>query len=325
MSLSVRGLTVETAGGTRLVEDVSFELAPGRIRALVGESGCGKSMTALAILGLLPPGVRQTAGEVYLGGERIDDLSPAAHRRILGKRISMIFQEPAAALNPVKKIGDQVGEVLRIHEGLSRRAARDRAVAWLRRVRVPEPEKRIDQYPHQLSGGLCQRVVIAMALAGEPEVVLADEPTTALDVTVEVQILSLLKELAGETKAAFLLITHDMGVVAETADDLSVMYAGEIVEEGPARNCLREPRHPYTAALLRAVPRLSEVRDAKAAGAKVMRAIPGRVPRPGERPPACRFAPRCDFRFDDCERDRVPLFARGANRRARCLLENFPS
>lgn len=315
MILSVRGLTLETRAGIRLVEDLSLDLEKGKIRALVGESGCGKSLTALAILGLPPTGVRQTAGEIYLGGERIDDLPPAERRGLLGKRISMIFQEPVAALNPVMKIGDQVGEVLRIHRGLSKAEARAEAEKWLAHVKIPDAPKRLHQYPHQLSGGLCQRVVIAMALIGGPEVVLADEPTTALDVTVQAQILELIRDLARETGPAFLLITHDMGVVAETADTITVMYAGEPVEEGRAGDCLRAPAHPYTEALLAALPRLGEEGP--------LRTIPGLVPRPGGWPSGCRFAPRCARRFDPCDKAPVPMSERGENRRARCLLEKL--
>lgn len=313
-ALSVRGLTLVRRDGVPLVENLGLDLEAGRIRALVGESGCGKSLTALAILGLLPSGVVQRAGEIRLGSDRIDDWTDDRRRELLGARIAMIFQEPVAALHPMMTIGDQVGEVLRIHRGISRGAAREAAVEWLAKVRIPDPSERIHVYPHQLSGGLAQRVVIAMALIAGPEVVLADEPSTALDVTVQAQILELLRDLARQTRAAFLLITHDMGVVAETAEDLTVMYAGEVVEEGLVRDILRRPAHPYTEALLAALPRLGH-RD-------VLRTIPGQVPRPGFWERSCRFGPRCARRFADCERGAIALATREGRSR-RCLLESL--
>jgi len=316
--LDVRGLTVElpTAGGwLRPVNDVSFRLAPGESLGLVGESGCGKTMLSLALLGLLPPGARRT-GEAWLatnGGRR--NLVALAERELAavrGREIAMVFQEPMTALNPVLRIGAQVAEAIRAHEASLATGEIERRM-WeaLERARVPEPELRSRQYPHQLSGGLRQRAMIAMALAAGPRVLVADEPTTALDVTVQKQILELLARLRRELGLALLFITHDLGVVAQIADRVAVMYAGRIVEEGPVGEVLRRPRHPYTEGLLRASPQLHR---------RKLEPIPGGVPRLDALPPGCAFEPRCPYRRPECSAAVPELRAAAPEHRARCIL-----
>ncbi len=310
--LSIRDLVIraETAAGEiTLVDGLSFDVEPGAVTALVGESGCGKSMTALAVMGLLPPRVRVASGSILLSGRSLETLTEEEYLGIRGRRASMIFQEPMTSLNPLHTVGDQVSEVYRIHAKDDRRTARAKAVAMLERVRIPDPEKRAGQYPHQMSGGMRQRVMIAMALAAEPEILLADEPTTALDVTIQAQILDLLRDLASsgtsERRTAVLLITHDMGVVAETAERMVVMYSGREMEKGPVSSIFARPGHPYTKGLLAAIPR---------AGAKEERlnAIPGQVPRPGDRPEGCAFRPRCAWGEERCAAP-VPLARRGGS------------
>ncbi len=319
-ALSIRDLVIaaETAGGlVPLVNGLSLEASKDSITALVGESGCGKSMTALAVMGLLPPRVRIISGEILLDGKRIDNLKEEEYLSYRGRRISMIFQEPMTSLNPLHTVGNQIAEVYRIHFGDGRRSAMEKAVAMLRKVRIPDPEKRAEQYPHQMSGGMRQRVMIAIALAASPELLLADEPTTALDVTIQAQILDLLRELIAEEKeTGILLITHDMGVVAETASRMIVMYAGHEVESGTVRDVFGAPRHPYTRGLLAAIPHLVEPHER-------LKAIPGQVPRPGERPQGCAFAPRCTFVKDDCRTAPIPVFDRGPVK-SRCILEKLP-
>ncbi len=324
--LDVRGLTVELPterGWVRPVNDVAFTLAPGETLGIVGESGSGKTMLSLALMGLTPPGARRT-GEAWLHSRngtssarstRRTDLTgaaPAALRAIRGREIAMIFQEPMTALNPVLRIGAQIEEAIRVHEaGVSGADLHRRAVAALERATVPEPELRASQYPHQLSGGLRQRAMIAMALAAGPRVLIADEPTTALDVTVQKQILELLVRLQRDLGLAMIFITHDLGVVAQVAARVAVMYAGRIVEEGPVQEILREPRHPYTAGLLRAAPRLERGK---------LTPIPGIVPPLDALPAGCAFAPRCEFRRAECDAAMPELRRVNSAHAARCVL-----
>lgn len=281
--LEIRGLSIRVPSGPA-VQDLSLSIEAGETLALLGESGCGKTLTALAALDLLPPGVRREAGILLLEGRAV-----AAEDR--GRRIAMVFQEPQSALNPVMRVGEQVAEVLRRHGGLSRREARKGAVSALARVDIPEPGLRARAYPHQLSGGMKQRAVLAMALAGKPAVLLADEPTTALDTTVQAQILDLLRRLRDEEGLSVLLVTHDLGVAAEAADRVAVMYAGRIVEEGPARQVLASPAHPYTRGLLASRP---------LDPAAPLVPIPGTVPSPGNWPGGCAFRTRCGIAEARC-------------------------
>jgi len=298
--LEVKGLSVEfdLKDGTvsRVINDLNFSLTAGQTLGIVGESGCGKSMTALAIMGLVPmPPGRVADGVIALAGEDLLGASESRLREVRGNDVSMIFQEPMTSLNPVYTIGDQIGETVRLHQGLSRRDARERAVDMLRAVSIPAPEKRVDEYPHQLSGGMRQRVMIAMALACQPQVLIADEPTTALDVTVQAQIFDLLKELQEQTSSAIILITHDMGVVAEMADDVAVMYAGTIVERADAETLFGSTRHPYTAGLLASIPGSGRGERER------LVPIPGTVPPLHAIPDGCAFAPRCGRVRDGCE------------------------
>ena len=296
--LSVDGLRTEfrTDDGTlRAVDGVSFSLARGRVLALVGESGCGKTVTAYSILRLIRPPGHVAAGSIVLrprDGRPVDLAALADESRelraIRGRRVAMIFQEPMSALSPVHTVGDQIDEVLLLHAGVDRREARRRTVEMLRRVGIPSPEKRAGQYPHEMSGGMRQRAVIAMALVCRPEVLIADEPTTALDVTIQAQILHLIKELQAERGSSVLFITHDLGVVAQMADEVAVMYLGRIVESGPVREVLKNPRHPYTAGLLASRPGASAARH--------LPVIPGQVPSLQAIPSGCAFHPRCEHR-----------------------------
>jgi oligopeptide/dipeptide ABC transporter ATP-binding protein len=308
--LAISGLHVEIAGEegvVRAVDGVDLCLARGEVLALVGESGCGKSMTALAIMGLVPqPPGRISAGEIRFEGKDLVPLAPAERRAYRGRAIAMIFQEPMTALNPAFTIGDQIGEGLMRHQGLGRREARAQAIQMLKRVRIPAPERRVDDYPHRLSGGMRQRAMIAMALACAPQLVIADEPTTALDVTIQAQIVALLQELP-----AILLITHDLGVVAEIADRVAIMYAGRIVEEAPVGQIFAAPQHPYTIGLLGAVPLM--------AGGRVRLAtIAGSVPDPRHLPAGCRFEPRCPFAEPACAAADPPLLAIAPGHRVAC-------
>ncbi|MGH7089617.1 MAG: ABC transporter ATP-binding protein [Stellaceae bacterium] len=290
-----------------VVQEVAFRLDRGRTLCLVGESGCGKSVTARAILRLIDPPLRIAPGSrVLFDSSELTDLPEAALRDVRGREIAMIFQEPMSALNPVRRVGAQVAETLIRHRGLGRREALARAVELLRQVGIPSPGQCIHRFPHELSGGMQQRVMIAAAVGCEPKVLIADEPTTALDPTIQGQILDLLWEMQDRLHMAILLITHDIGVVAEMAHEIAVMYAGSIVEAGPARDVLSAPRHPYTAALLRSIPRLRMARD------RPLNAIGGTVPAPSEWPPGCRFAPRCAHAFAPCARERPPSFACGS-------------
>jgi oligopeptide/dipeptide ABC transporter ATP-binding protein len=286
-------------GVVRAVDGVSFEIHPGETLAVVGESGSGKSVTALSILRLVtsPPG-RIVGGRILFKGRDLLELSSREMRAIRGKEISMIFQEPMTSLNPVYTCGEQIIEALVLHENIDRREARERAIEMLRVVGIPLPGQRVDEYPHQMSGGMRQRVMIAMALACRPAILIADEPTTALDVTIQAQILELLNRLRGELGMAVLLITHDLGVVAETADRVAVMYAGQVVEYCDVRSAFRRTLHPYTGGLLASLPRLGVKRD-------TLRVIPGNVPNPAHFSSGCRFHPRCPVVEDRC-RDREP-------------------
>ncbi|MGH8766168.1 MAG: dipeptide/oligopeptide/nickel ABC transporter permease/ATP-binding protein, partial [Burkholderiales bacterium] len=291
--LVVGNLTVRAPGGAELLSDVSFHLRRGETLGLVGESGCGKSMTATAIMGLLPVGVRVASGSIRLGGTELVGLPESGLRRVRGKRAGMVFQEPVAALSPVHTVGRQLVDAVRAHAGLSERQARGRAAELLALVGVPDPRRRLDDYPHQFSGGMAQRVVIAGALACEPELLIADEPTTALDVTIQAQVLDLLMELRQRLSMSMLLITHDLGVVADACDRVAVMYAGEIVETGTVEATFDRPRHPYTAALLAAMPRGE-------GSATALATIPGRVPAAWDWPAGCRFHPRCAHSQPEC-------------------------
>jgi peptide/nickel transport system ATP-binding protein len=293
LELSDLSVTLATdRGPLRPVDGVSFAVAPGRTLAVVGESGCGKSVTALAIMGLLPQGAR-IGGAVRFAGQDLASLDAEAMRRKRGAELAMIFQEPMTSLNPAFTAGEQVAEALRLHQGLSPAAAMDRAVEMLARVRIPDAARRARQYPHQLSGGMRQRVMIAMALACRPRLLIADEPTTALDVTVQAQILALIDELKAETGTAVLLITHDLGVVADHADEVAVMYAGRIAERAPAARLFARPEHPYTIGLLGAAPSLE-------GGAARLASIEGTVPDLRNPPSGCRFRTRCPFAIARC-------------------------
>ena len=301
-ALELVGLRTEFRLGGRwhaAVRDLSLTLMPDETLALVGESGCGKSVTALSIMGLVqPPFGRVAAGRIALAGRDLAGLSEGELAKIRGDRMAMIFQEPMTSLNPVMTVGDQVAESLRIHRGLSRAQARAAALALFDEVKIPSPAQRLDEYPHQFSGGMRQRVMIAIALACAPSVLLADEPTTALDVTIQAQVLGLLADLRAKHGMAVLFITHNLGVVAQIADRVAVMYAGEIVEQGPVAAIYAAPQHPYTRALFSAIPRLDQPGQA-------LSAIPGRVPPLDAMPEGCRFAARCPQRCSGCEQEQV--------------------
>ncbi len=298
-----------------VVRGVSFALERGQFVGLVGESGCGKSVTALAILRLVPKPGRIEHGSIRLEGEELLDLPAEAMRQVRGARIGIVFQEPMTSLNPVLTIGFQIGESLQVHRGLSRRAAREAAIGLLDRVAVPAPRQRVDDYPHQLSGGQRQRAMIAMALACEPELLIADEPTTALDVTVQAQILELLDRLRRELGLTVLLITHDLAVVAETCDRAVVMYAGQVVEESSVGRLFEAPSHPYTRGLLGAVPRLG-----RPAARGALATIPGRVPDAGDLPSGCAFHPRCSEVMEVCSREAPAAYELEGGHSARCFL-----
>jgi peptide/nickel transport system ATP-binding protein len=317
--LEVSGLTVTfatRAGPARAVDGLGFHVEPGETIGIVGESGCGKSMTALAIMGLIPPSGKIAGGSICLSGEELVGASPERLREIRGNEISMIFQEPRTALNPVFTIGEQIAETLRRHQGLDRGEARAQAIEALRRVGIAQAELRIDDYPHRLSGGMLQRVMIAMALACKPKILIADEPTTALDVTVQAQILDLLRELTRSTGTAIILITHNMGVIAEMADSVIVMYAGRAVEHGSVQDVLLAPRHPYTQGLLACLPPgvMSHAPPTQ------LSEIPGRVPLSGEIVTGCAFAPRCTVAMDHCRQEAPPDFAISPGHGSACFL-----
>jgi oligopeptide/dipeptide ABC transporter ATP-binding protein len=276
-------------GVVKAVDGVSFEVRRGEILGLVGESGCGKSVTSLSILRLVSPPGKIDGGEILFEGRDLLGLNTAEMTAMRGDRISMIFQQPTSSLNPVFKVGDQIAEVLQIHQGLSKKEGRARAVELMAQVGISDPQRRINAYPHEMSGGMAQRVMIAMALASKPDLLIADEPTTALDVTIQAQILDLMRQLQKEYNAAIILITHDLGVVAEMADRIAVMYAGQIVEEAPTEDLFRDPKHPYTQGLIASIPVLGEIKDE-------LDVIPGNVPNLINLPPGCRFASRCRVR-----------------------------
>jgi len=316
--LEIRGLKTHFAtdeGMVHAVDGVDLALARGETLGVVGESGCGKSVTALTVMKLLAmPPARIVAGEIRWRGRDLVPLPQEAMRAIRSKEIAMVFQEPMTSLNPVYTVGEQIAEVLRLHEGLGRRAAMARAAEMLGLVHIPHPERRVRDYPHQFSGGMRQRVMIAMALSCNPQLLIADEPTTALDVTIQAQILDLLGELKAKMGMAVMLITHAMGVIAETAQRVVVMYAGNVVEEAPAVELFRAPRHPYTQGLIRSIPRI----DLAATRKQRLEAIPGVVPSLLEPGPGCRFAPRCAYAREEC-RATPPLREIGAGHKVACV------
>ena len=314
--LSVRNLRTvfgTMQGDVTAVDDVSFDVAPGEVLGIVGESGSGKSVTALSIMGLLPqPPGRVAGGEILFEGRDLLKLPKSEMRRMRGSAIGMIFQEPMTSLNPVFTIGDQITETIRVHERIGAAAARARGIEMLAKVGIPSPDRRIDDYPHQLSGGMRQRVMIAMALSCSPKLLLADEPTTALDVTIQAQILDLLRDLRREFGMAIVIITHNMGVIAEFADRVAVMYAGRIAEEGPIERIFDAPTHPYTAGLLASTPDMLS-------DAPRMRTIPGTLPSLYELPPGCRFAPRCARRIEGCDSGRPAMLRLAPGHSAACI------
>ena len=319
--LSVRGLRVvfPTRRGTLIaVDDVSFEIAAGEVLGVVGESGAGKSLTGAAVIGLLEPPGRAAGGEVRLKGERIDNLPPEAMRRVRGRRIGMVFQDPLTSLNPLYRIGDQLVETIRTHIAISEIKARERAIELLNEAGIQGARARIDSYPHEFSGGMRQRVVFALALCAEPDLLIADEPTTALDVSIQAQIIALLKRLCRERGTAVMLVTHDMGVIAETADRVAVMYSGRIAEIGPVRDVLQRPRHPYTKGLMGAIPSI-----AGQAGRLVQ--IPGSMPRLAAVPKGCAFHPRCSRALDRCRIERPEPMPVGQSKVACWLVAENPA
>jgi len=319
--LSIRDLHTSfytESGVARAVDGVSFDIGAGETLGIVGESGCGKSVTALSILRLIqPPGRIETGSVIEFEGKNLVTLDDADIRDIRGNRISMIFQEPMSALNPVFMVGDQVAEVARVHAGMGRRDAWERAVEMLELTGMPDAEARARQYPHQLSGGMRQRVLIAMALMMKPALVIADEPTTALDVTIQAQILDLLLDLQKKIGTSILMITHDLGVIAETASRVIVMYAGEVVEQAEVDELFAKPHHPYTEGLMHSMPHIGHDQER-------LNVIPGTVPAPTEWPTGCRFRERCPYSWDLCEREHPPLYQIGSGHISRCHLAIEP-
>jgi peptide/nickel transport system ATP-binding protein len=294
--ISVRNLVVEfntRRGILRAIDDVSFDIGRGEVLGVVGESGAGKSVTGAAIIGLIEPPGRIAGGQIILNGRRIDNLPPDELRKVRGRKVAMIFQDPLTSLNPLFRVGEQLVETIRTHLPMNERQARERAVQLLTEVGIPAPEKRIDGYPHEFSGGMRQRVVIALALAAEPDFIVADEPTTALDVSVQAQIISLIKKLCRERGTSVMLVTHDMGVIAETADRVAVMYAGRVAEIGPVRDVVQRPFHPYAKGLMGAIPTLEAATDR-------LVQIPGSMPRLTSIPTGCAFNPRCGSAYARC-------------------------
>ena len=318
--LEVEGLKTyfpTRAGVVKSVDDVSFHIGQGELVGLVGESGCGKSITALSIMRLISPPGKIVGGSIKFKGEELTTASAERLREIRGNDIAMIFQDPMTSLNPVFTVGEQIAEALRLHRKLDKQQAWKAAIEAMREVAIPSPETRAKDYPHQLSGGLRQRVMIAMALACDPELLIADEPTTALDVTIQAQILELLDKLRKTRKLAVLLITHDLGVVAEVADRVCVMYTGRIVEESGVDAIFEKPKHPYAQGLLRSVPKLSINEIERAVR---LQTIEGTVPNPADLPDGCHFAPRCPYRMEKCTEGEIPLYQLPNNIGVRCVL-----
>ena len=314
MLLSVKNLSTEfpvKKGIVKAVEDVSFDVDAGEILAIVGESGSGKSVTSLSVMGLLAEPGHVAGGSMEFEGKDLVHLSEREYRALRGNDMAMIFQEPMTSLNPVYRVGKQIVEAIRTHENVSKKEARERAIDMLRKVGIPSPEKRIDDYPHQMSGGMRQRVMIAMALSCNPKLLIADEPTTALDVTIQAQILDLMKKLQKEDGSSILLITHDLGVVAEMCTRVIVMYAGKIVEMAPVEKLFATPSHPYTQGLIASVPKLGS-------GVKVLPSIPGSVPDLASMPTGCRFAPRCKYATDKCREQEPELLDISEDQKCRC-------
>ena len=310
--LEVRNLIVEfpnRRGTLRALDDVSFEIAPGEILGVVGESGAGKSLTGASIIGLLEPPGRVASGQIVLEGQRIDQLSHEQMRHIRGRKIGAIFQDPLTSLNPLYSVGRQLVETIQTHLPVSAAEARQRAIDLLKDTGIPAAEQRIDHYPHQFSGGMRQRVVIALALAAEPKLIVADEPTTALDVSIQAQIIGLLQRVCRERGAAVMLITHDMGVIAETCDRVAVMYAGRVAEIGPVHEVINHPAHPYTAGLMASIPDMEQDRE-------TLNQIDGAMPRLNAIPRGCAFNPRCPRVFERCRVDRPDLLPAGATQAA---------
>ena len=310
--LQVKNLVVEfpnRRGTLRAIDGISFDIAPGEILGVVGESGAGKSLTGASIIGLLEPPGRIASGEVLLEGQRIDHLNNDQWRHIRGRKIGAIFQDPLTSLNPLYSVGKQLAETIQAHLPVSNAEAKRRAIELLNDTGIPAAEQRIDHYPHQFSGGMRQRVVIALALAAEPKLIVADEPTTALDVSIQAQIISLLKNICKNRGAAVMLITHDMGVIAETCDRVAVMYAGRIVEIGPVHEVINHPAHPYTAGLMASIPDITQDRE-------YLNQIDGAMPRLNAIPTGCAFNPRCPKAFDRCKADRPELVSAGATQAA---------
>ena len=310
--LQVKNLVVEfphRRGTLRALDHISFDIAPGEILGVVGESGAGKSLTGAAIIGLLEPPGRIAGGEIHLEGQRIDQLGGDAMRHIRGRKIGAIFQDPLTSLNPLYTIGRQLTETIRAHLPLSESEARRRAISLLQDTGIPAAEQRIDHYPHQFSGGMRKRVVIALALAAEPKLIVADEPTTALDVSIQAQIIQLLKQVCKERGAAVMLITHDMGVIAETCDRVAVLYAGRVAEIGPVHEVIHHPAHPYTAGLMASIPDMASDRER-------LNQIDGAMPRLNAIPTGCAYNPRCAQRFDRCLQERPELMPAGATQAA---------
>jgi peptide/nickel transport system ATP-binding protein len=318
--LEIRGLKTHFAtddGIVHAVDGVDLAIDCGETLGVVGESGCGKSVTALSVLKLIPmPPGHIAGGQILWRGRDLVPLGPSEMRKIRSKEIAIVFQEPMTSLNPVYTVGDQIAEVIRLHEGLSRRAAQERAVEMLRLVHIPNPERRVRDYPHQFSGGMRQRVMIAMAISCNPALLIADEPTTALDVTIQAQILDLIAEMKSRLGMAVMLITHAMGVMAEAAQHVVVMYAGKVVEEAPVGTLFSQPRHPYTQGLIRSIPRI----DAAATRRPRLEAIAGVVPSPLDPQPGCRFAPRCPFARGVCFESAPPLRAIAPGHKVACVL-----
>ncbi|WP_274574650.1 ABC transporter ATP-binding protein [Sulfitobacter sp. PR48] len=315
-ALDVSGLSVEfpSRRGTLLaIDDVSMQIAPGEILGVVGESGAGKSITGLAVLGLLESPGRISGGAIHVGGRRVDTLSEKELTKVRGREMGAIFQDPLTALNPLFTVGKQLVETIRLHSGMSKEAANDRALALLQSVGIPAPRERLRQYPHQFSGGMRQRVVIALALAAGPRLIIADEPTTALDVSIQAQITALLRKLCDETGVGIMLVTHDMGVIAETADRVCVMYSGRVVESGPVAEVIHNPQHPYTKGLMAAIPSLHD-------RVETLAQIDGSMPRLNARPTGCAFHPRCPHAGPKCSAAPPPLVSVGVTRSA-CWLQ----